>query len=212
VNSQPSQRTIRSRRVHGAFVLDCSLGKWQGAEFVNFQGRPLGGKPRQATVYTLWDSRDLYLAFDVLSSRLQAVVREHDGQNLWWDDGVEFLIDPHRDRTREFLPDDFSYHINILNVVYDDRGTPSGEANPAWNGVARHEVKILDDYHYVVEVAIPWQEIGLEPRENETAIGIDFCVNGKDPETGQYDYFDWCGLKVFHDPSGFGELALTGAF
>jgi hypothetical protein len=212
VNSQPSQYTIRSRRVHGTFVLDCNLGKWQEAEFVHFQGRPLGGKPRQATVYSLWDSRDLYLAFDVLSSRLQAVVREHDGRNLWWDDGVEFLIDPHRDRTREFLPDDFSYHINILNVVYDDRGTPSGEANPAWNGVARHEVKILDDYHYVVEVAIPWQEIGLEPRENETAIGIDFCVNGKDPETGQYDYFDWCGLKVFHDPSGFGELALIGAF
>ncbi len=211
MNLQQSQRTIRSRRIHGTLVLDCNLGKWQGAESVNFQGRPLGGKPRQATVYTLWDSQDLYLAFDVLSSRLQAVVREHDGQNLWWDDGVEFLIDPHRDRTQEFLPDDFSYHINILNAVYDDRGTPSGEASPTWNGVARHEVKILDNYHYVVEAAVPWQEIGLEPCENETAIGIDFCVNGKDPETGQYDYFDWCGLKVFHDPSGFGELALIGS-
>lgn len=41
-------------------------------------------------------------------------------------------------------------------------------------------------------------------------IGIDFCVNGKDPATGEYDYFDWCGLKVFHDPSGYGELLLAG--
>jgi hypothetical protein len=211
VNSIQPYRIICSRRVHGPFILDCNLAKWQGAEFVSFNGRPLGGKPRRATVYTLWDPQDLYLAFDVLSSRLQAVVREHDGQNLWWDDGVEFLIDAHRDRTREFLPDDFSYHINILNVVYDDRGTPSGEADPAWNGVARHEVKILDDSHYVVEVAIPWREIGLVPRENETVMGIDFCVNGRDPETGQYDYFDWCGLKVFHDPSGFGELRLIGS-
>jgi len=29
-------------------------------------------------------------------------------------------------------------------------------------------------------------------------------------DTGAYDYFDWCGLKVFHDPSGFGELLLAG--
>ena len=46
--------------------------------------------------------------------------------------------------------------------------------------------------------------------EGHTVIGIDFGVNGKDPETGGYDYFDWCGLKVFHDPSGFGELFLAG--
>ena len=25
-----------------------------------------------------------------------------------------------------------------------------------------------------------------------------------------FSYFDWCGLKVFHDPSVFGELRLLG--
>ena len=55
-----------------------------------------------------------------------------------------------------------------------------------------------------------WAEIGIEEVEGHTVIGIDFGVNGKDPETGGYDYFDWCGLKVFHDPSGFGELFLAG--
>ena len=93
--------------------------------------------------------------------------------------------------------------------MYDDRGTPAGEPDPKWNGTARHAVKILDDYHYIVEVALPWSEIGLAP-EVGTRIGIDFCVNGKDPATGEYDYFDWCGLKVFHDPSGFGDLILSG--
>ena len=48
-------------------------------------------------------------------------------------DRVEFLIDALLQRTKEFLPDDFSYHINILNAVYDDRGTSSGQPDPDWN-------------------------------------------------------------------------------
>src|SRR5207249_12093786 len=110
----------------------------------------------------------------------------------------------------QFLPDDFSYHINILNSVYDDRGTPAGQPDSRWNGNAQHVVRILDDYHYVIEVSVPWAEIGVEPVEGHTILGIDFAVNGKDPDTGAYDYFDWCGLKVFHEPSGFGKLLLAG--
>lgn len=66
----------------------------------------------------------------------------------------------------------------------------------------------MDAYHYVVQASIPWKEIGVEPVEDRAVLEIDFGVNGKDPKTGAYDYFDWCGLKVFHDPSGFGELHL----
>jgi hexosaminidase len=203
-------RTIRAHRTATPLSLDGDLAKWQGAESVSFEGRPLGGKPRRATVSVLWDREFLYIAFDVYSSKLQAAWRERDGETLCEDDGVEFLIDPQRDRTKEWLPDDIAYHINILNVVFDDRGTPSGQPDPKWNGTARHVVRILDDFHYVVEAAVPWTEIGLSPKEGKTRIGIDFCVNGKDPATGKYDYFDWCELKVFHDPSGFGELILAG--
>jgi len=200
---------IRAVKTDTPIPLDGDLAKWRAAEKLTFAGKPLAGHPRHATVYPLWDKTYLYLAFDVHSAKLQASVREHDGDKLWEDDGVEFLIDPLFDRTKEFLPDDFSYHINILNAVYDDRGTASGKPDPGWNGTAQHRVTIVDDYHYIVQVAIPWKEIGVEPLEGHTILGIDFGVNGKDPETGAYDYFDWCGLKVFHDPSGFGELLLA---
>ncbi len=207
---EKSARVIRAYRAEVPLPLDGRLEKWNAADSVTLEGRRLQGHPRRARVYALWDSENLYLAFDVHSSKLQASVRERDGDNLWMDDGAEFLIDPGRHRTKQFLADDICYHINILNAVYDDRGTASGEPDPKWNGSARHAVKVLDDYHYFAEVAVPWSEIGLEPRENQTSLGIDFCVNGKDPATGAYDYFDWCNLKVFHDPSGFGELKLTG--
>lgn len=208
--AQSSDHVINSYKAQRPIELNGDLSAFKNADSVTFSGRPLAGSERRATVYTLWDKDYLYLAFDVHSSKLQASVRQHDGQNLWYDDGVEFLIDPHRHRTKEFLPDDFSYHINILNAVWDDRGTPSGKPDEKWNGNARHTVKILDDHHYVIEAAIPWSEIGVQPVADSTAIGIDFCVNGKDPATGQYDYFDWCSLKVFHDPSGFGELRVRG--
>jgi Carbohydrate family 9 binding domain-like len=204
------QHRIRAFQTTTPLPLDGDLVKWQGADRVIFDGRPLAGHPRRATVYALWDKQNLYLAFDVHSSKLQASVRERDGDKLWEDDGVEFLIDPLLHYTKEFLPDDFSYHINILNAVYDDRGTPSGQPDPQWNGNAQHVVRVLDDFHYVVEVAVPWKEIGVEPVEGRAALGIDFGVNGRDPESGVYDYFDWCGLKVFHDPSGFGKLLLAG--
>ena len=208
--SSDLQHRIRAFKTNIPIALDGDLTKWRGASTVRFEGKPLARRPRHATVYTLWDKENLYLAFDVHTSKLQASVREHDGDKLWEDDGVEFLIDPLSHRAKEFLPDDFSYHINILNTVYDDRGTPSGQPDSRWNGNAQHIVRILDDYHYVIEVSVPWAEIGVEPVEGHTILGIDFAVNGKDPDTGAYDYFDWCGLKVFHEPSGFDGLLLVG--
>ncbi len=210
---EPSQvqHKVSAFKTDAPIPLDGDLAKWRRADSVSFEGKPLTGHPRTAVVYALWDKENLYLAFDVHSSKLQASVREHDGDKLWEDDGIEFLIDAPADRSKEFRPDDFSYHINILNAVYDDRGTPSGQPDRQWNGTARHEVRILDDYHYVVQVAVPWTEIRVPPVEGHTVLGIDFAVNGKDPDTGVYNYFDWCGLKVFHDPSGFGELSLGGS-
>ena len=202
-------RRLQAHSTVAAPRLAGQLADWQAATPITFSGRPLAGYPRHATVYALWDHGNLYLAFDVLSSPLQAKVREHDGDRLWFDDGVEFLIDAHRDRGTAYLPDDFAYHINILNTVFDDRGTPQGLPDKAWTGIARHAVHLLNDHRYLVEVAIPWSEIGMTPTAGGR-LGIDLCVNGSDPATGAYDYFDWCNLSVFHDPSGFGELELVG--
>jgi Carbohydrate family 9 binding domain-like len=178
-SSEPQHR-IHAFKTDVPIPLDGELAKWREAETVRFGGKPLAGHPRHATIYSLWDKENLYLAFDVHSSRLQASVREHDGDKLWEGDGVEFLIDPLLQRTKEFLPDDFSYSINILNAVYDDRGTPAGQPDPQWNGNAQHVVRTVDDYHYIVQVSMPWKEIGVEPVEEQSVHGIDFGVNGKD--------------------------------
>jgi hypothetical protein len=59
-------------------------------------------------------------------------------------------------------------------------GTPAGQPDPQWNGNAQHVVRTVDDYHYSVQVSMPWKEIGVEPVEEQSVLGIDFGVNGKD--------------------------------
>ena len=187
------------------------LGKdvdWSKAPAVAFCGKPLAGAARRAEVRNVWNRHFIFTRFEVESCRLHARVREHDCEGLWLDDGVEILFDPLRHRTKQYLPDDFAYHINILNAVYDDRGTEAGEPDGAWTGNAEHLVHILGETRYAIEIAVSWDEIGVNPVAG-TAIGVDFCVNGSHPDTWEYDYFDWCGLNLFHDPSGFGDLILT---
>jgi hexosaminidase len=205
-----STKTCYAAEAPKRFRLGEEIG-WERATSVVFCGKPLAGAERRAVVRCLWNEDFLFTRFDVDSCKLHARVQQHDGEGLWLDDGVEILVDALRHRTKQYLPDDFAYHINILNAVYDDRGTEAGEPDSAWMGRADHIVQILGDARYAVEIAIPWDEIGLKPEANVTVLGADFCVNGSHPETWEYDYFDWCGLPLFHDPSGFGDLILEGA-
>ena len=76
-------------------------------------------------------------------------------------------------------------------------------------------VKELLEQNLIVETEFGDSGGGRRPlmldlnRDRSRTIGVDFCVNGSHPDTWEYDYFDWCGLPLFHDPSGFGDLILT---
>lgn len=63
-------------------------------------------------------------------STLHAAFKTPGRNGSQLDDGVESLIGLHRHQTREFLPGDFDYHLNILNTILGDRGTTSGRPDP----------------------------------------------------------------------------------
>lgn len=163
-----------------------------------------------------WDEKNLYLAFKVTNRNLQAKATKRDQTGLHEDDGVEFLLDTDYDRTTAWREDDLAYHVNILNVIIDDRGSlPNGEYNNAWNGSAKTAVKLQGtpnnskdrDTGYQVEVAISWAEMGKKASE-DLAMGINLCVNDRD-EAGNYRYFDYMKMLRFHNPSGFIRLKLV---
>ncbi len=207
---------VLAKRKTSDITFEGKLEQWHHANRLDFDDGAAPPERRSAVVCVLWDEKYLYIAFDVRRKNPRAKVTERDGHGLLFDDGIEFLIDAKNDKGTLFMQDDIAYHINILDAVFDDRGTGGLKQDVSWNGKAIHKMNLKAQENgevtgYVCEVAVPWEELGVAPVENVTVVGIDFCVNGTDDLTGAYHYFDWAGLKLFHYPDGFGELKLVGA-
>lgn len=138
---------------------------------------------------SLWDEDSLYFRFDVKDCNLWATQTNRDDTLLFLDDMCEVLLDPRNDRGEQWLEDDIIYHVNLLGTIKDDRGKIGGGQNVEWNGRARSSVFLrgtlndnvdIDD-GYVVEIAIPWSEIGVVP-SNNLKIGLNFGSSDRDDE------------------------------
>ena len=207
---------IEARYSSSKIKIDGDLSEWDQSSWDYFV--PSDKKNWNDTCfYALkWDKKNLYVAFKVQNSNLQALKKNRDVSGLHMDDGIELLIDANLDRSEKWEDDDLSYHINVFNAITDDRGLNSkGEYNNSWNGNAKTSVKILGtindnsdrDTGYYVEVAIRWEEIGKSPKKN-SVMGINLCVNDRDDRNNSYRYFDYMSLEEFHYPAGFAELVL----
>lgn len=162
---------------------------------------------------SLWNLDYLYLSIRIKDKELRAVQIEKDHKQLYLDDMVEFLIDSNNDGSSSWLEDDIVYHINAAGVKKDDRGTPLGTSDSTWDGMAIYAVKINGslnngndvDVGYDVEVAIPWNELGILPVAG-TKIGFNI-VNGDNDGKGR-QLFDWVGAWPLRSPNLFGSLVL----
>ncbi|MEA1996628.1 MAG: sugar-binding protein [Gemmatimonadota bacterium] len=186
---------------------------WHAADTLSLEDPAQIPDPNRAKIYTMWDEKYLYLAFEVSDRRLKGFQTERDHKALYKDDMVEVLIDPRRDATDEWLEDDIVYHINVLGQVKDDRGTPEGRSDAGWQSEALFAVTVDGtlndstdiDRGFSVELAVPWTEIGKTPQAGVT-LGIDFATG--DAEGRDEHLWDWCGARPFRQPSVYGVLEL----
>lgn len=165
--------------------------------------------PNEIGIKALWDADFLYLLFDAADSNLQAIQKERDHTQLSKDDIIEFLLDTQNDHDSCWDSNDIIYHINVFGQTKDDRGTAGCRSDASWNGLAKIAAKIHGtlnaaadiDTGYVVEVAVPWEEIGLKPVEG-LVMGANFG--------GQSDgvFYDWVDAWPFRQPFKFGRLIL----
>lgn len=214
--SPRSYKQLTCFYVNTPIVIDGKLADagWQWAMPIMLKHDSLSSQdPRRSDnrvmVKTLWDMKNLYIAYRVWDHDLRAKVTSRDGPGLSRDDIVEFLIDPHNKKDSCWGPEDIIYHINLLGETKDDRGTEDCRSDATWNGNARFTVLLSGsindstdvDTGYTVEVAVPWGELGIVPSENAT-LGIDFG-NG---DSGIF--FDWVGAWPFRSPYAFGDLVL----
>jgi hypothetical protein len=181
---------------------------WKNAKKITLKDR--SQRTKNSVIFkSVWDEKNLYLSFEVKDSNLYARQSVLDDPRLYLDDMVEFLIDPINEKDSCWGIRDIIYHINILGQKKDDRGSQPCVTNSRWNGIAKYGITIDGtlnkdddiDCGYKVEVAIPWNEIGITPKSGVT-IGFDFANgdNGK--------LYDWSGASPFRSPYAFGDLTL----
>ena len=210
-------KQVVSNKTDEKIKIDGVLSEWENSTWSYYLPAHFRGWSDTCFYATQWDRKYLYFAFKVRNEHVQAVSTQRDEMGLWMDDGIEILIDSKNDASVDWLMDDIAYHVNVNNIIFDEKGMISPTVyDKSWNGNARTAVKVLGsknnngnkDEGYIVEMAISWKEIGVKSKKG-LRLGINLCVNDKDPMKGEYRYYDLMGLKEFHRPKGFSELILN---
>lgn len=153
---------------------------WQtGDSAKNFiQQLPDEGKPasESTTVYLLYDSDNLYVAFRCYCRNLQEINRQVVPRDNTEGDRVGFILDTFDDQNTAY------YFIVNAAAVQSDYYVSSDfrSWDKSWDGVWYSEAK-LTDYGYCVEFQIPFRAIRYKPGISEW--GINFVryitVNGE---------------------------------
>ena len=214
-NGPADGKSLGCPRAAGEIAIDGRVeDAWRAADTIRLDDPADVADPNGVKIYTLWDEKYLYVAYEVEDKYLVGHQYERDHKALYKDDMIEVLIDPRLDRTDEWLEDDIVYHVNILGQVKDDRGTPEGRSDATWNSEALFAVSFdgtLNDSSdtdrgFCVELAVPWQEIGKSPAEG-VRLGINFASG--DAEGPDEHLWDWCGASPFRQPTVYGTLVLS---
>jgi len=126
---------------------------------------------------------------------LQVKVAERDGPT-WSDDCVELFLDTNLDRKTYY-----HYAINAAGFVYDGYGFDS-----TWDGPCRVEAG-REENAWVVEMAVPWQTLEMEPPKSGTTLGLEIV---RARIQGGREVSQWAPTlnKSNHTPERFGVLVI----
>ena len=163
----------------------------------------------RATVTLSWGSEALFLQARVVDPDLRAHVARGETGDVWRDDAIEIFVDPDRSRDA-FSESDFQLIVNARGAVFS---VPDLEVEVATQltGTLNDD---LDDDGYVIEVAIPWTQLGLSPAEG-LSMGVDVALDDRGrPDDGTVRggvnaTADWAELSSYRDPSQWCEITLV---
>jgi hypothetical protein len=151
----------------------------------------------QTYAYTLYDTRNLYIAFICIESRMDlvnVVTFVRDGI-VWEDDCVEVFMDTNHDHKTY-------YHIisNIAAIRYDEI---DGMLRPwSWDGDWQVAIAKYND-RWTVEIAIPFSCMNI----NTPMPGEIWGFNLNREEWRLTEMSGWSPTwYLFHEPNNYGHL------
>ncbi len=226
-------------RTRGSISVDGDIGEWDAAARVELApGFARGPRDNEAVVKLLWDADNLYVAFVVFDTQLNAGGLVNDTE-LWQDDGVEVFVDSRHNASevaqmsadeyerlggsyepsagvREYLEED-DYHliVNLRGTIAMFRGAGLRKMGGRWSGdirfavATRGTVNDNDDIDTQYTVEIAIPWKAMEVNPRPgLKLGADFAMNDVEPD-GRFPS-DWCGIRPFNQPDKWGEIVLGG--
>lgn len=157
-----------------------------------------------ATVYTMWDDQQFYVAAIVTDNQ---VVSQHEGADVWQDDAVEFWMDCRHDAVTKTLTQSDEYQLGFSPASqYRTRAIAWAWRNPNTEPVIK-TMKVsssLTPTGYVIEGSVPWKALeGCQPAVGHL-IGFNISLVDKDDDQS-WKHLTWSG-QLHSDPSQFGHL------
>lgn len=211
---------LATKRAEGAIKLDGKLDEaaWSKATTSGNLVNTMNGEAAEPTtnVRTLWDDKQLYVAFDVSDDFLKSTFTKDD-DHLWEQDCVEIMVDPDGDG-KNYFELQVSPANKHFDTRYDSRRVPQPFGHVDYDAKLSSGVLVRgklndddDDQGYAVEIGIPWAAFSVgdakqaAPKPGET-FRANFYV--MDARKEGMRAAGWSPPRVgdFHVPPRFGKL------
>lgn len=131
-----------------------------------------GMSQANAAIKAQWDEDNLYLHFDVRDRKITSAA---DGSAVWESDGVEVYIDPYKTGLDKLTTGLYKIAVNINGDVL--AGKADGSVWRDWITDIVPVVTRPNIVNYVIDLALPWAEIGGKPAANDMAVHLKLHNN-----------------------------------
>ncbi|TAK54262.1 MAG: helix-turn-helix domain-containing protein [Bacteroidetes bacterium] len=228
-------------------VIDGSANDWEELPNYFFHDNDYLAWLQNTVVYKFgWDEQYLYAMVNVNDNHLCTVLENEDTIGIHLNDAIEFWIDAKNDSKEKIDANDFHFISDILNRTVLFRGdktlmelSPEPKDVPQSAGITPIVYKDIVraygtvnstndiDTGFILEMAIPWPAIGVEPIEG-ALVKLDLCLDDQDSALisknfertdtvrdkvflTKYHFVNWSGDHDFGYPSRWRTAKLVGA-
>lgn len=195
-NKQLNESSITSMKTNNNITIDGRLSEWTTQDSIVFFNND-----NSIIVQSMWDEVNIYFGIRVEDKSVISHYDENssDYETMIWEDIVEVYIDSKHDHKEMRGQDDISYLMAAGGKFYkriayiEDDEYLSYIRDDVTGAVFVEGIlndNRNDDSGYNVELAVPWEELEIEPG-SQPSIGLELWNNDKDYNQGSYSYSGW---------------------
>ncbi len=172
---ESTQTPLDVPQISGPIAIDANLDEeaWQQALVMelNYDFDPGENipPPVRTEAFIMYDEENLYTAFKCYDDD-PAAIQAHfkDREDFWHDDHVNIHIDTYNDERRNY-----TFGTNPLGIQMDAVAAQGQGFDWSWDGIWESDGRVTD-WGYVVEIAIPFNQIRFQRTEGDQIWGLDF--------------------------------------